>query len=287
VKKKIKYMFWRMRATIDKLEKRILPAIQKRRFGPRAMQLFLVACALMAACVAITSFVDAANDPFKYLYNGPDAALIDNSSYNNSTIRFESQNDMINSPVSIAAGNGYYSSHPIAYGSKISSRTQIANKGTVASMQRNVDSANGLSGTAEFMAAESQYRQGDSEYISTTTTQMKIDEIVTEGKVHIGALKGRSASIPGPGIGGTDPLINAWKDPDLETEEDYIGTYHILRNMTINSSYDWKASRDSWLGCCLPDGYEIFMQDSRLPLASADEVFSYDFRKSAASNAKV
>ena len=262
-----------------------MPTIRCRGFGPKATQLFIVAYALVAAYAAIASFADAAIDPYKDLGNGLDEALADNSSYNNSTIRFESQNNITNAPVSIAPGNGYYSTHPIAYDSEISSQTQVANKGTAASMERVAESANGLTGTAEFMVAESRYRQGDSEYFSTTTTQMKIDETVTEGKIHIGALQGNSASIFGPGNGGTDPMMNAWKDPDLEIEEDYIGTYHISKNMTLNSSYDWKASPDSWLSCCLPNDYDIFLQDSRyrLPLASADEVFSYDFGKSVAS----
>ncbi len=277
-------MFCRMRSTIGKLEKQILPAIRYKRFGPKAMQLFIVAYALVAAA-AMANFADAANDQYKDLGNGLNEALIDNSSYNNSTIRFESQNNITNAPVSIAPGNGYYSTHPIAYNSEISSQTQVANKGTATSIERVAESANGLTGTAEFMVAESRYRQGDSEYFSSTTTQMKIDETVTEGKIHIGALQGKSAPFFGQGNGGTDPMMNAWKDPDLEMEEDYIGTYHISKNMIINSSYDWKGSPDSWLSCCLPNNFDIFLQDSqyRLPLASADEVFSYDFRNSDAS----
>ena len=272
-------MFWRMRSTIGKLENQILPTIRCKGFGPKRRQLFIVAYALVAAYAAIASFADAVIDPYKDLSNGLDEALIDNSSYNNSIIRFQGQNNITNAPVSIAPGSGYYSTHPIAYNSEISSQTQVANKGTATSMNRVAESANGLSGTAEFMVAESRYRQGDSEYFGTTTTQMKIDETVKEGKIHIGALQGKSGSFFGQGNEGTDPMMNAWKDPDLEMEEDYFGTYHISKNMTINSSYDWKASPDSWLSCCLPNDYDIFLQDSRyrLPLASADKVFSYDF----------
>jgi hypothetical protein len=247
----------------------------------------MVAYALIAAYVALSNFADAAIDPYKDLGNGLDEALINNSSFNNSTIRFESQNNVTSAPVSIIPGDGYYSSRPIAYNSKISSQTQMANKGTGASMERLAESANGLSGSAEFMAAESLYRHGNSEYISATTMQMKIDESVTEGKVHIGALQKDSASSLAV-KDETDSLINAWKDPDLEIDEDYVGTYHIFKNMTINSSYDWEGSPESWLSCCLPNNFDIFLQDSqyRLPLASADEVFSYDFRNSAAPKAK-
>ena len=256
-----------------------MPTTRCRRFGPKATQPFIVAYALIAAYVALASFACAAIDPYKDLGNDLDEALADNSSYNNSTIRFESQNNLTNAPVSIAAGNGYYSTHPIAYDSEISSQTQVANKGTATSIERVAESANGLTGTAEFMVAESRYRQGDSEYFSTTTTQMKIDETITEGKVHIGALQGKSASLFGQGDGGTDPMMNAWKDPDLEIDEDYVGNYHISKNMTINSSYDWKASPDSWLSCCLPNDYDIFLRDARyrLPLDGADKVFSYNF----------
>jgi hypothetical protein len=284
---RFKYMFLRVRAIIEKLEKQKLPTIRCRGFGPKRTQLFMVAYALVAAYVALAGFADAANNPYKDLGDGLDEALIDNSSYNNSMIRFETQNNITDAPVSITPGNGYYSSRPIAYDSKISSQTQMANKGTGASMERLAESSNGLSGSAEFMAAESLYRHGDSEYISATTMQMKIDESVTEGKVHIGALQKDSA--PSLAVkGGTDSLMNAWQDPDLEIDEDYVGTYHIFKNMTINSSYDWKASTDSWLGCCLPNDYDMLLQDSqyRLPLPSADKVFSYNFQNSAASKAK-
>jgi hypothetical protein len=264
-----------------------LPTTRCKRFGPIRTQSFIVAYALIAAYVTLANFADAAIDPYKDLGNGLDEALADNSSFSNSTIRFESQNNVTNAPVSITPGNGYYSSRPIAYNSKISSQTQMANKGTGASMERLAESANGLSGSAEFMAAESLYRHGNSEYISATTMQMKIDESVTEGKVHIGALQKDSAS--GLAVKDeTDSLINSWKDPDLEIDEDYVGTYHIFKNMTINSSYDWKASTDSLLGCCLPNDYDMLLQDLqyRLPLPSTDKVFSYNFHNSAAPKAK-
>ncbi len=68
--------------------------------------------------------------------------------------------------------------------------------------------------------------------------------------------------------------MNAWKNPSLEMEEDYVGTYHIAKNMTITTSRNdaWKAYY--WLDCC--GGY-FNNEYYPLRLISADEVFNYRF----------
>ena len=125
---------------------------------------------------------------------GRDTAPIGDSSYNRSIISLESQNNDTSAPVRIAVGTGYYSSHPVAYNSAISSQTQVVNRAQGASMQHAVESAKGISGSSEYMVRESENIRGDSEYSSMTSTQMRIDENVIEGKVHIGALQGSDAS---------------------------------------------------------------------------------------------
>jgi hypothetical protein len=57
-------------------------------------------------------------------------------------------------------------------------------------------------------------------------------------------------------------------------EEDYIGTYHIEKNMTITTGRNDAWRGDYWLGCC--GGY---FNNEYYPfrLFSADEVFNYRF----------
>ena len=204
---------------------------------------------------------------------GHEGSPIGDSSYNSSNISLESQNNDTGAPVNIAVGTGYYSSHPVAYNSAISSQTQLENMGAATSMQHSVQSAKGVSGTSEYMVRESENIRGDSEYSRTTSTQMRIDENVIEGKVHIGALQGSDTSGWETGRDGWGPTTSAWKNPAIEIDEDYIGTYHISKNITLNEMNRKLVSTDSWLNCCSGNYFDIFPPK---PVSiSADDVFSY------------
>ena len=179
-----------------------------------------------------------------------------NSSYNNSSISFTGQNIISGAPVDLSVGSGYYSSHPIAVGSKIGSRTELVNGDFATSMSHEVGFAEEISGRTEY-AATSRSMRGDYENINFATTQMQIDETVTSGKVHIGVLSGSDG--------------HAWKNPAIEIEEEYIGTYHITKNFAINNSYSKKGFKDGWLNCC-GGSYDIY--PPKPVLLSADDVFN-------------
>jgi hypothetical protein len=180
-----------------------------------------------------------------------------NSSYNNSSISFISQNKITSAPVDLTVGSGYYSSHPIAIiGTEIGSRTELVNGDMATSMSHEVGFAEGISGKREY-ALSSRSIQGDYETISSATTQMQIDETVTNGKVDIGVLSGSDG--------------NAWKNPAIEIEEEYIGTYHITKNFAINNSYSRKSFADGWLDCCGAI-YDIYPQ--KPVLLNADDIFN-------------
>ncbi|MHB8119267.1 MAG: hypothetical protein ACYDHX_11150 [Methanothrix sp.] len=179
-----------------------------------------------------------------------------NSSYNNSSISFIGQNKITSAPVDLTVGSGYYSSHPIAIGTEIGSRTELVNGDSATSMSHEVGFAQEVSGKTEY-AASSTSSQGDYENINSATTHMQIDETVTSGKVHIGVLSGSDGY--------------AWKNPAIEIEEEYIGTYHISKNFAINNSYSKKSFADSWLNCC-GGSYDIY--PPKPVLLSADDVFN-------------
>ena len=256
----------------------MLPYIRNRTFGLKAMILVILASALIAA---LANLAEGDNVNPEGAANGLDAiwgighegSPIGDSSYNSSNISLESQNNDTGAPVNIAVGTGYYSSHPVAYNSAISSQTQLENMGAATSMQHSVQSAKGVSGTSEYMVRESENIRGDSEYSRTTSTQMRIDENVIEGKVHIGALQGSDASGRETGRDGWGPATSAWKDPAIEIDEDYIGTYHISKNITFNEMDRKLVSTDSWLDCCSGNYFDIF--PPKPVSVSADDVFSY------------
>ena len=179
-----------------------------------------------------------------------------NSSYNNSSISFIGQNIITSAPVDLSLGSGYYSSHPIAVGSKIGSLIELSNANSATSMSHEVGFAEGISGKREYALSSSSI-QGDYETISSATTKMQIDENVTSGKVHIGVLSGGNG--------------HAWKNPAIEIEEEYIGTYHISKNFAINNSYSRNSFKDGWLNCCA-GSYDIY--PPKPVLINADDVFN-------------
>ncbi len=255
-----------------------MSSIQTRPFGLKSMLLVIIASILIAALANMAEGDNAnpgrATDSLDKIWGtGREEAAIDDSSYESSIVGLESQNNDTGAPVSIAVGTGYYSSHPVAYNSAISSQTQVVNRGAAASMQHTVESAKGISGSSEYTVRESENRRGGFQY-SATSTQMRIDESVTEGRVHIGALQGSEASGWDTGLGGTGSLTSAWKNPAIEIDEEYIGTYHISKNITFSNSERRLLRADSWLNCCSGTYFDISLPE---PVSiSADDVFSYD-----------
>jgi hypothetical protein len=207
------------------------------------------------------SLVTAATIAGASLDHLSEGAVQTNSSYNSSAISFASENRISSSPVALMPGGGYYSSHPFAIGGGIGSRTVLSNtdSNSATSMSHEVGFAQNLSGRREYSASS---RSTHSEYedSSYTTTAMKVDETVASGKVEIGVLSG------GDGY--------AWKNPAIEIEEEYIGTYHIAKNFSINSSYSKMRAFDGWQNCCGAIGVGYGLPLPRLSLLSADDVFN-------------
>lgn len=229
----------------------------------------LLLSSLMLVLAATGAAAIASQDPVSEIFKG-NGYLAEDSSYNNSSISFAGQNKVVSAPVDLTAGNGYYSSHPISIGLGIGSRTQLANGNSATSMSHEVDSAQEVSVRMEYMVSSGS-SQSDYEDISSATTHMQIDETVTSGKVRIGVLSGSDSSAGNSGYSGTDPLISAWKNPAIEIEEEYIGTYHISKNFTINNSYTQKRFADGWLSCC-GESYVIYPPEP--VFISADDVFN-------------
>jgi hypothetical protein len=174
-------------------------------------------------------------------------------------------------PIVNSSLNGYSSSHPISFYSLIASRTQVLSKGSPgASMHHSVQSAREISGSSEYVASERSYQEGDSTRISSNSLGMSIDETVTEGKISIGAFQADQSTQDGTDLGSSSKMSNPWRNPALLIEEEYIGTFHISRNMTIKSNYIIQGENYSWLG---HDSVYLSVIPSKPMSISADEVF--------------
>jgi hypothetical protein len=147
------------------------------------------------------------------------------------------------SPKIITIGMGYYAAHPINYSSQFGQKTWLINRATGTSMNNEVNSAHDLNQTLA-MSAQDTHQQDESGIRGSSGLQMKVTEDVQEGKVSIGVLQGGT-----PGMGMT-PSATALRNPSMDIEEDYIGSFHIEKNMSIQVPFGQIWQNYSWLPCC-------------------------------------
>lgn len=186
----------------------------------------------------------------------------DNASY----IQVKEHNVFAQSPKIIAIGKGYYTDHPISYNSQTGQKTWIKNEAIGVSMNHEVSSAHNLSQTLDISAHDSS-RQDEHWMTSNGGVHMMVEEDVQEGKVSIGALQG------GVTRNGQPPSATALRNPDLDIEEDYIGNFHIEKNMTLDVPILLLQQTYSWLPCC-PEGY-FDVPDHNRGYIGTGSVFDY------------
>ena len=168
-----------------------------------------------------------------------------------SCISAREDNAMVYSPMTMSYGNGYYARNPIRYDSLLKEKTCIKNYRPVTSMHHQVEYAKAVDKEIDVIVKDKQYYYADPVYQGVGYTSMKINEDVTDGTVHIGVLQGE----PNPmnvtqqpyGI----PEISAWKNPMIEIDENYVGTFHIEKNMTLDVPYKYVGVEYDWLSCCI------------------------------------
>jgi len=161
-------------------------------------------------------------------------------------ISFLEQNEMVYAPVAMAYGTGYYEKNPIVYNSKLKEKTWGKNyQGEVrTSMHHQIEYAAafkkdvGVDLQCKEPVPTTTSKYSSSHENGVGLARMRIEEEVTEGTVHIGEL-----------VAGSEDY--AWKDPKIEIEEDYVGTFKITKNMEYCATKYAKKVRPDWLSCCV------------------------------------
>jgi hypothetical protein len=187
-----------------------------------------------------------------------------NISANTSGLRAQDHSVISQAPKIIGIGKGYYADHPINYNSSFGRQTWLKNRANGASMIHEVDSAHNLSQTLEMSARDIQRRDewGIGGY---SGIQMKVSEDVQEGRISIGVLKGGTSGA------GMPPSATALRNPTLEIEEDYIGTFHIQKNISIQEPVRQIWQNYSWLPCRWIEYFDI--QDTNLKNDNYEAIF--------------
>ncbi len=188
----------------------------------------------------------------------------DYNDFNQNCIQLKEDATMVYAPMNIAVGTGYYAANLMDYSSLLKEKSWVKNYRAGTSMHHEVEYAHALDKELEINVKEKFNYTYDPVWEGVGFTQMNINEDVTEGRVHIGVLQSNTdyagklakdrktplhdfTSLKGLGPG---LLSSAWKNPAIEIDEDYWGTSHIEKNMTLEVPYYKKTSSDDWLPCC-------------------------------------
>ncbi len=186
-------------------------------------------------------------------------------------ISFVEQNEMTYSPVAMVYGTGYYAENPIVYNSKLKERTEAKNYdgglcGDAVSMVHQIEYASafvkdiGVGLKNQEKSSLYSFKPQD----GLSSTRMNIEEEVTEGSVHIGQLLTKSGE--------------GWKNPLIEIDENYAGTFKITKNMEISTCCSGSKPKKDWLSCCF-GGYGGMDDEDKL--WGEEEIFDCTCREKA------
>jgi hypothetical protein len=173
-----------------------------------------------------------------------------------SCISAREDNSMVYSPMTMSIGNGYYAQNPIRYDSLLKEKTEIKNYRPVTSMHHQVEYAKAVDKEIDVLVKDKRYEYEDPVYQGVGYTSMKINEDVTDGMVHIGVLQGEPNVMNETGY--LIPGTTAWKNPMIEIDEDYVGTFHIEKNMTLEVPYKEVIVEKDWLSCCIGGCADVY-----------------------------
>lgn len=111
---------------------------------------------------------------------------------------------------------------------------------------------------------------------------MKIEDFVTQGTVHIGQLLTDTKKANTKKKGGLK--FQAWKEPIIEVDADYVGNFHMIKNMKMEIEKSKPMEYTDWLPCCF-GGYFDMHEVDRKAIAE-DGIFDCTCMKTALKSYK-
>jgi hypothetical protein len=164
-----------------------------------------------------------------------------------SSIQMKEDSKMTYSPLVMGIGSGYYTLNPVAFNSLLKEEDWIKNRDGLNSLHHMVDQAHGLN---KVLDAQS----------DATNNTMNIEEDLVDGRAHFGVLQLEGIPVDEVPEEGSEEeseevqvlglAMKAWKKPLIELDEDYVGNFHIKKNMNIYTYSEDEEKEDSWLPCC-------------------------------------
>jgi hypothetical protein len=160
-------------------------------------------------------------------------------------IRFQQTvNSWTYAPSQFTFGTGAYA-QPVNYESLLKEKTWIKNRVAGTSIHNEIEYAHAIKKDISAIVKAKTNLTYDPVFEGVGFSEFKVDQTVTDGRIHIGALQ----ASPG-NQDWSKKFGRAWQNPDLEMDEDFVGTYHVVKNITINAPYKWNKPAYDWLPCC-------------------------------------
>ncbi|MDD1749408.1 MAG: hypothetical protein LUO89_05970 [Methanothrix sp.] len=172
-----------------------------------------------------------------------DGEIIEDEEEATSVIQMKEDSKMTYSPLAMGIGSRYYSFNPIVFNSLLKEEDWIKNRDGLNSLHHLVDQAHGLN---KVLDAQS----------DATNNTMNIEEDLVDGRAHFGVLQLQGIPVDEEPEEDSDEVqvlglaMKDWKKPLIELDEDYIGNFHIKKNMNIYTYSEEEEKEDSWLPCC-------------------------------------
>jgi hypothetical protein len=170
-------------------------------------------------------------------------------------INLTEDTSMIYSPLVMAIGNGYYARNPISQRSLLEDSTCI----------KNLDTGSSLYNEIEYAKAFQKKLEAQADYIDLANTTMKFDETIKEGTARVGALELEEI----PTYRDMEEYTESGEEPEvvsvlfikkskplIETDEIYIGDFHLNASISLSSldedddDEDCEDGECEWLPCC-------------------------------------
>jgi hypothetical protein len=172
-----------------------------------------------------------------------DGEVIKDEEETTSVIQMKEDSKMTYSPLVMGIGSRYYDLHPIAFNSLLKDEDWIKNRDGLNSLHHMVDQAHGLN---KVLDAQS----------DATNNTMNIEEDLVDGRAHFGVLQIQGIPVDEESEEESEEVqvlglaMKAWKKPLIEIDEDYVGNFHIKKNMNLYTNSEEEEKEDSWLPCC-------------------------------------
>jgi hypothetical protein len=143
-------------------------------------------------------------------------------------------------PVNVSLGR-FHEAHPIAYSTSLSETTSLKDLSSGSYMVQETRFARAVDRSISLQAMDSR-EEGESIGIfesELSRISMSIKENVTEGQAHLGVLQ------------GSDKRGDVWRDPSLEIDQDYFGTFQLQTNTSLGQPQETLCLAEGWMPCCL------------------------------------